>query len=55
MVFAEDRLPSGKVNDRTKAIAKLPTSDIKAKKEMLNRYKNFAPDVKSLKTVIPKS
>ena len=34
-------------------LAKLPTADIKAKKEMLNRYKNFAPDVKSLKTVIP--
>ena len=34
-------------------LAKLPTADIKAKKEMLNRHKNFAPDVKSLKTVIP--
>ena len=34
-------------------LAKLPTADIKAKKEMLNRYKNFSPDVKSLKTVLP--
>jgi pyruvate,orthophosphate dikinase len=34
-------------------LAKLPYADIKAKKEMLARYKNFAPDVKSLKTVIP--
>jgi pyruvate,orthophosphate dikinase len=34
-------------------IAKLPAADLKAKKEMLARYKNFAPDVKSLKTVLP--
>jgi pyruvate,orthophosphate dikinase len=34
-------------------LAKLPTADIKTKKEMLNRYKNFAADVKSLKTVLP--
>ncbi|QOY87730.1 pyruvate, phosphate dikinase [Paludibaculum fermentans] len=34
-------------------LAKLPTADIKTKKEMLSRYKNFAPDVKSLKTVLP--
>jgi pyruvate,orthophosphate dikinase len=34
-------------------LAKLPAADIKTKKEMLARYKNFAPDVKSLKTVLP--
>ncbi len=34
-------------------IAKLPAADIRTKKEMLERYKNFAPDVKSLKTVLP--
>ena len=34
-------------------LAKLPNADLKAKKEMLARYKNFAPDVKSLKTVLP--
>ncbi|MCC7155052.1 MAG: pyruvate, phosphate dikinase [Bryobacterales bacterium] len=34
-------------------IAKLPSADMKAKKEMLGRYKNFVPDVKSLKTVLP--
>ena len=35
-------------------LAKLPTADIKAKKEMVARYKNFVPDVKSLKTVLTK-
>lgn len=34
-------------------IAKLPAADTKAKKEMVARYKNFVPDVKSLKTVLP--
>jgi pyruvate,orthophosphate dikinase len=34
-------------------LAKLPHADIKTKREMLNRYKNFATDVKSLKTVLP--
>ena len=34
-------------------IAKLPSADIKTKREMLNRYKNFVTDVKSLKTVLP--
>jgi pyruvate, orthophosphate dikinase len=34
-------------------LAKLPNADLKTKKEMLARYKNFAPDVKSLKTVLP--
>ena len=34
-------------------LAKLPAADLKTKKEMLARYKNFAPDVKSLKTVLP--
>ncbi len=34
-------------------LAKLPAADIKAKKEMVNRYKNFVTDVKSLKTVLP--
>jgi pyruvate,orthophosphate dikinase len=34
-------------------IAKLPAADLKAKKEMLARYRNFVPDVKSLKTVLP--
>jgi len=34
-------------------LAKLPAADIKTKKEMLARYKNFVPDVKSLKTVLP--
>jgi pyruvate,orthophosphate dikinase len=35
-------------------IAKLPHADAKAKREMLARYKNFCPDVKSLATVLPK-
>jgi pyruvate,orthophosphate dikinase len=35
-------------------LAKLPTADIKAKKEMVARYKNFVPDVKSLKPVLTK-
>ena len=35
-------------------IAKLPAADNKTKKEMVARYKNFVPDVKSLKTVLPK-
>ena len=35
-------------------IARLPSADIKTKKEMLARYKNFVPDVKSLKTELPK-
>ncbi len=34
-------------------IAKLPSADTKTKKEMVARYKNFVPDVKSLKTVLP--
>jgi pyruvate,orthophosphate dikinase len=34
-------------------IAKLPAADIKAKKEMVNRYKNFGAEVKNLKTVLP--
>jgi pyruvate,orthophosphate dikinase len=34
-------------------LAKLPAADLKTKKEMVARYKNFAPDVKSLKTVLP--
>jgi pyruvate,orthophosphate dikinase len=34
-------------------LAKLPAADIKTKKEMVARYKNFVPDVKSLKTVLP--
>ena len=35
-------------------LAKLPTADIKSKKEMVARYKNFVPDVKSLKPVLTK-
>ncbi len=35
-------------------IAKLPSADAKTKREMLARYKNFVPDVKSLKTELPK-
>jgi len=34
-------------------IAKLPAADIKTKKEMVARYRNFVTDVKSLKTVLP--
>jgi len=34
-------------------LAKLPAADLKTKKEMVARYKNFVPDVKSLKTVLP--
>jgi pyruvate,orthophosphate dikinase len=34
-------------------IAKLPAADIKAKKEMVNRYRNFGADVKNLKTLLP--
>ncbi len=34
-------------------IAKLPNADIKTKKEMVARYKNFAAEVKNLKTVLP--
>jgi len=34
-------------------LARLPAADIKTKKEMVNRYKNFVTDVKSLKTVLP--
>jgi pyruvate,orthophosphate dikinase len=34
-------------------IAKLPSADLKAKKEMLARYKNFVKDAKGLKTVLP--
>ncbi|NWF82396.1 MAG: pyruvate, phosphate dikinase [Bryobacteraceae bacterium] len=34
-------------------IAKLPSASPKDKKEMLNRYKNFVTDVKSLKTKLP--
>jgi pyruvate,orthophosphate dikinase len=35
-------------------LARLPSADTKAKKEMVNRYKNFVTDVKSLKTVLPR-
>jgi pyruvate,orthophosphate dikinase len=34
-------------------IARLPSADLKTKKEMLARYKNFVTDLKSLKTVLP--
>src|SRR5215831_15325274 len=34
-------------------IAKLPSADIKAKKEMVARYKNFSAEVKNLKTLLP--
>ncbi len=34
-------------------LAKLPAADLKTKKEMVSRYKNFVADVKSLKTVLP--
>jgi pyruvate, orthophosphate dikinase len=34
-------------------VAKLPYADIKTKKEMVARYKNFGAEVKNLKTVIP--
>jgi pyruvate,orthophosphate dikinase len=34
-------------------LAKLPYADIKTKKEMVGRYKNFVTDVKALKTVLP--
>jgi pyruvate, orthophosphate dikinase len=34
-------------------VAKLPNADIKTKKEMVARYKNFVTDVKGLKTVLP--
>ncbi len=34
-------------------LAKLPHADIKTKKEMVARYKNFGAEVKNLKTVIP--
>ncbi len=34
-------------------IAKLPSSDIGSKREMVARYKNFGADVKNLKTVLP--
>src|SRR5262245_17618222 len=34
-------------------IAKLPSADIKAKKEMVARYKNFNAEVKNLKTLLP--
>jgi pyruvate,orthophosphate dikinase len=34
-------------------LAKLPAADIKTKKEMVARYKNFGAEVKNLKTVIP--
>ena len=34
-------------------LAKLPNADIKAKKEMVARYKNFGAEVKNLKTLIP--
>jgi pyruvate,orthophosphate dikinase len=34
-------------------IAKLPAADIKTKREMVARYKNFVEDVKGLKTVLP--
>jgi pyruvate,orthophosphate dikinase len=34
-------------------IAKLPSADIKTKKEMVARYKNFGAEVKTLKTLLP--
>src|SRR5689334_6828453 len=34
-------------------LAKLPNADIKTKKEMVARYKNFGAEVKNLKTLIP--
>jgi len=34
-------------------VAKLPYADIKTKKEMVARYKNFGAEVKNLKTLIP--
>jgi pyruvate,orthophosphate dikinase len=34
-------------------IARLPSADIKTKKEMVARYKNFAAEVKNLKTLLP--
>src|SRR6516225_7704179 len=34
-------------------IAKLPNADIKTKKEMVARYKNFGAEVKNLKTLLP--
>jgi pyruvate,orthophosphate dikinase len=34
-------------------IAKLPAADIKTKREMVARYKNFGTEVKNLKTVLP--
>jgi pyruvate,orthophosphate dikinase len=34
-------------------LAKLPHADIKAKKEMAARYKNFGAEVKNLKTLLP--
>jgi pyruvate,orthophosphate dikinase len=34
-------------------VAKLPNADIKTKKEMVNRYKNFGAEVKNLKTLLP--
>ncbi|MCL4795765.1 MAG: pyruvate, phosphate dikinase [Bryobacteraceae bacterium] len=34
-------------------IARLESADTKTKKEMVARYKNFVPDVKSLKKVLP--
>ncbi len=34
-------------------LAKLPSADIKAKKEMVARYANFGAEVKNLKTVLP--
>jgi pyruvate,orthophosphate dikinase len=34
-------------------IARLPSADIKTKKEMVGRYKNFNAEVKNLKTLLP--
>jgi pyruvate,orthophosphate dikinase len=34
-------------------VAKLPSADIKTKKEMVARYANFGAEVKNLKTVLP--
>ncbi len=34
-------------------IARLPSADLKAKKEMVNRYKNFGAETKNLKTLLP--
>jgi pyruvate,orthophosphate dikinase len=35
-------------------IARLPSADLKTRREMLARYKNFVKDIKSLKTELPR-